>query len=184
MKVITVSHAKLDALTRQLAEQVTNDLSGRIDTIVGIQRGGHFVAQSFLKNFPSENFNEYVAVTAQRPSTKRKIPAISRLLKNLPYPLLDFIRKIEAAILASKSHEVKQLNLNLKGRSFLVIDDAIDSGATMRSVVDSLRHNNPGAEIHTACITITTSHPAIMPDYYVFNNKTLVRFPWASDYKG
>lgn len=184
MKVITIAHADLDAMTRRIAEQVTHDLAGQIDWVVGIQRGGHFVAQSFLKNFSNENYHEYADVKVQRPSTKHKTPRLSRLLKLLPYSVLDFLRKIESCILANKKQECLQLNLNLKGRSFLVIDDAVDSGVTMRSVVDSLRRGNPGAEIHTACITITTAHPAIVPDYYVFNNKTLVRFPWASDYKG
>ena len=69
----------------------------------------------------------------------------------------------------------------LKGRKVLIVDDAVDSGATMLAVAEALREANPEAEIRTAAITVTTPKPLITPDYSMY--KDLIRFPWSMDAK-
>ena len=32
-----------------------------------------------------------------------------------------------------------------------------------------------------AVVTVTSVKPLIMPDYFLYNNRTLVRFPWSID---
>ena len=66
-------------------------------------------------------------------------------------------------------------------RSILIVDDAVDSGKTLKTIVDEVRKKYLTAEIKTAVITVTTKQPIILPDYYLFYNHTLIRFPWSAD---
>ena len=63
----------------------------------------------------------------------------------------------------------------------LIVDDAIDSGKTMWMVAEGVRRVLPSAKVKTAVITVTTKKPLIVPDFSLYNNRTLIRFPWAID---
>lgn len=67
--------------------------------------------------------------------------------------------------------------------NILVIDDAIDSGDTLFVIVEALKRINPKAAIQIAVMTETTGHPRIHADFTLYQNKTLIRFPWSNDYK-
>ncbi len=69
-----------------------------------------------------------------------------------------------------------------RARKILVVDDAVDSGYTLSHVLEAVKAVLPaGAEVRSAVITVTTDDPLVMPDFYLYNDKTLVRFPWAMD---
>jgi hypoxanthine-guanine phosphoribosyltransferase len=62
----------------------------------------------------------------------------------------------------------------------LVVDDAVDSGATLMRVLAELRKLVPdGTVIRSAVVAVTTKTPLIEPDY-VFHRQ-LCRFPWSLD---
>lgn len=63
----------------------------------------------------------------------------------------------------------------------LVVDDAVDSGATLRTVIATIRSTWPDAEIRSAVLTVTRSRPLILPDYTLYPRGTLLRFPWSLD---
>jgi hypoxanthine phosphoribosyltransferase len=66
----------------------------------------------------------------------------------------------------------------------LVVDDAIDSGATMATVVEQLRDAvGDGGEVRTAVLTITTRTAVFQPDFTLYR-QTLCRFPWSHDFQG
>ena len=65
----------------------------------------------------------------------------------------------------------------------LLIDDAIDSGDTLFAIVETLKNMNPDARIDIAVMTETTRHPRIRANHTLYRNRTLIRFPWSSDYK-
>lgn len=68
-----------------------------------------------------------------------------------------------------------------KAGRILIVDDAVDSGATLLRVAETLRSASPEAQIASAVITVTTRNPAIKPDYTLYNDRTLIRFPWSAD---
>ncbi|MDE5813785.1 MAG: phosphoribosyltransferase domain-containing protein, partial [Muribaculaceae bacterium] len=169
----------------------------RYDAIVGVRRGGSIVCDALCRHLPSERYAARYDVTLQRPSTKRKDGGIGRLLKRLPRRLLDSMRIAEAAML-SLGRKLKRhaplpnttipdgLAATLTTTAqpqILVIDDAIDSGDTLYSIVETLRKTNPDARISIAVITETTSNPRIQSNYTLYRNRTLIRFPWSNDYK-
>ena len=122
---------------------------------------------------------------------------MSRVLKLLPYPLLDAMRIVEAMLLSMGRHAKGRaghaeamlpdgLISDLRKKEspeILIIDDAIDSGDTLSAIVESLRKTNPDTSIITAVITETTLHPRVRADYTLYRNRTLIRFPWSNDYK-
>ena len=63
----------------------------------------------------------------------------------------------------------------------LVVDDAVDSGVTLATVIDLLRNTCPDrTEIRSAVITVTLEEPRAEPDYALYRG-VLCRFPWSFD---
>lgn len=111
--------------------------------------------------------------------------------------LLDFLRIVESRFLQWKGHfgkpkqrivsicDSEELNnrLSEKGSRILIVDDAVDSGSTMASVINLLNQEFPGNIIRTAAITVTTSTSLVEVDYALYREGVLVRFPWSNDMK-
>lgn len=103
--------------------------------------------------------------------------------------MLDLLRMAEARLLALRPRPscprieiLSELRRQLPGQ-VLVVDDAVDSGITMQAVVEALRRARPDVEVRAAVITVTTGRPSVSPDYTLYNNHTLIRFPWSIDMK-
>lgn len=151
------------------------------------------MADALLKCLPADYCTIRRDVTLQRDSTKRKSGIVEKILRILPYPLLDWMRMAESVLLSSANKEATPRlwtptdSDRLPSRSMveriLVVDDAIDSGATLAGVVAGLKKEYPGADIKTAVMTVTTTNPMIFPDWTLFAGDTLLRFPWSADFK-
>lgn len=70
----------------------------------------------------------------------------------------------------------------IDAKTILVVDDAVDSGATMQAVVGAVKKANPAAHVVTAAVVVTTKTPVVRPDFHLYD-KVLIRFPWAHDYR-
>ena len=154
------------------------------DLVIAIPTGGCFVAQRMFADVPHLNIGN------SRPSTKTKNKHLNamKLLRFLPRFMTNALRIIEAHRLARKPHPLKPVNISnadklsiTRAHRILIVDDAVDSGATMASLLEAL-NNIPGQrQIRCAAITSTTPSPLITPHFLLFNNSTLIRFPWAAD---
>ncbi len=197
MQVVTLTPEGLDAHAEKLACAVEKSSRGQYDAIVGVRRGGSYVCDAFLRHFPKTMYASRYDVTRQRPTTKHKKGALSRILKLLPYPVLDAMRKAEATLLAMRKTSRETLDLNdieipdglaavltlNTEPNILVIDDAIDSGDTLFAITETFRKTNPETRIRIAVLTETTDNPRIKATYTIYRNNTLIRFPWSDDYK-
>lgn len=148
------------------------------DVVLGIRTGGEWVARKMFPAVP------HVYTRVQRSSTAPK-SVFEPLLKRLPVKILDFMRIAEARWLSIFPRRqvwrvVKLPELPTRG-TILIVDDAVDSGATLLSVRNTVAEVCPELEIRTAAITQTTEHPDIVPDYALYRNNTLIRFPWSKD---
>lgn len=181
MEVLTLHAQQVAEYARRLKEIALAGAPAGFDVIVGIRRGGAFVAREMIDT------ERYVEVGLSRPGTGRKKGLVGRILPYLPTCVLDLLRKIESRVLAKTGGEVPPFKLEkglLDGAErVLVVDDAVDSGRTMAAVLRAIRRDYPRASVSTAALTITTPRPLLLPDFYLFNNQTLLRFPWSSDYK-
>lgn len=195
--MITVSEQDLKVLTTTLLDLMAAD--GFVpDAVVGIANGGALVVDAL----PAEHDVSRFTCMQQRPSTaiKERAGVGQRILKAMPYRLTNLLRVIEDRIgqrsiptvpepspSLDESLDVVTRTIAEKGiRRVAVLDDAVDSGATLACVSAALTQRLPGGvAVRTGVITRTRSRSQTIfePDYFVFEN-TLCRFHWAPDYKG
>ncbi|MCM1355723.1 MAG: hypothetical protein NC212_04870 [Staphylococcus sp.] len=184
MKVITLNEKQFASACRELAAMAAERLP-EPEMIVGIKTGGEYVAREIHTFFPASML---ALVELRRPSTAAKSP-LQGVLSRLPVRVLDWLRIAEARVLALRPARRRpkiEISSDLRRqlpRHILVVDDAVDSGTTMDAIVSALRRARPDVEVRTAVITVTTSSPAISPDYALYRDKTLIRFPWSMDMK-
>jgi hypoxanthine phosphoribosyltransferase len=66
----------------------------------------------------------------------------------------------------------------------LVVDDAVDSGLTLATVLRVLREISPSnTQFRSAVVTVTLEQPLAEPDYVLYRG-VLCRFPWSFDATG
>ncbi len=175
----------------QYCIELFSKLEDKPDAVVGILNGGGYVLEEFKK----ENLDKdiiYRTVKLQRASTKgfKQSSFMKNLLSLLPYSILNRARISEhqKQIKASNKNDTQNIEIDFSAfenksiNNILILDDALDSGQTMQSVVEVLSNKFPETSIKTAVLAWTNSESIIAPDYSIFKSQ-LVRFPWSLDYK-
>lgn len=157
------------------------------DLVIGVATGGVHVARNMFHGTP------HAVIRAQRRSTseKQKATLLFRIIRHLPVSVRDLMRITEARLLQKqKSGKKESAPLTIgnelmagiaAAQRVLVVDDAVDSGRTLKKVLDAVRSVPGRRMIASAAITVTTSKPEIAPDFFIYNNHTLLRFPWSMD---
>lgn len=188
MPVVTL-HPQLLADACHRLSCLIQEAGCRPALIVGIQSGGAEVARLMRTDFDGV---PYAEVRISRPSTKQKGQGMThRLLQRLPLWLCDVLRIVESRIGEWRSQgilpeRVGYVTLNAdvpQGATILLVDDAIDTGATIHSLRQQLAARYPQASFRVAVITVTTAHPVCDADFCLYHNRTLCRFPWSNDYR-
>lgn len=193
MQVITLTPSLLSSASRQLAKRVINT-GFHPQVVIGVLTGGAEVARLMLPDLPAEAL--YCEVRVSRPSTTRKQQSFShRLLRCLPIGICNVLRIVESCITEfCKSHSsltrigVISLPEQVESRlalpcQVLIVDDAIDSGATIQMVRQQLLSRFPHLDLRVSVITVTTPAPLCDAEYSLYHNRTLCRFPWSNDYR-
>jgi hypoxanthine phosphoribosyltransferase len=182
-KVITLNYSQFEHHCYKLEELVRAE-NFCPDMVVGIRTGGLLIAELMFSDVPHSD------VTLRRPSTKAKFKFLNRIFHAMPYRMLDCLRIFEAWMLNCKQAPQPRDISNIviedavrQARNILIVDDAVDSGQTLEAATRAIRQAAPTAEVRTAAITVTTNNPMVMPDTFIYNNLTLIRFPWSLDMK-
>lgn len=151
--------------------------ASRPQAVVGIATGGEHAARLMFSHLP------HYTVTARRPGSGTR-GRLKGLLRRLPRPVNNSLRKLESRLLRMRNSGPRQVlgvdpEAMQKYDRILLVDDAVDSGATLRAVLEAL---SPLVQtVTTAAITVTTPRPAVRPDIALYDNGTLIRFPWSND---
>lgn len=177
MKVLTLTPERFTEACHELERMIPT----RPDVVLGIASGGVYVADEIFSGLP------HAQVACRRPSTSRKErhSRLTAMLRHMPIWMCDMLRRIEAHMLAGRERPVPAVEVPrsvIDAKTILVVDDAVDSGATMQAVVRTVEKANPAAHVVTAAVVVTTKTPAVRPDYHLYDN-ILIRFPWAHDYR-
>lgn len=192
MRVITLLDETFSCSCKTLGDIVENDFNP--DVIIGVLTGGGYVGREVTKTWPKAVYTE---IRVQRKDTIKKEKGIRhRVLQILPYFMLNWLRMAEMLyedLKAKKSNPKREGKIELsmeidallreKEQNLLLVDDAIDTGATLKLIKDTLSNRYPLAKIKIAVITVTSNQPLIDADYYLYHDRTLVRFPWSNDVK-
>jgi hypoxanthine phosphoribosyltransferase len=193
--VISLDRSGFDAACGRLMEIAQRNCTP--DVLVGIRSGGFYVAEAMAK--ASVKPLPVLAITCKRPSTRLKeaTTIVKQLLTKLPRPVVDWMRGVEHVILTARPKQPKPESRKFDEAemarleqwlaeagdcpTILIVDDSVDTGATLALVRDVIRKRAPaGAIIRSAVITVTTDAPLIVPDYTLLHRK-LCRFPWSLD---
>lgn len=184
MRVLTLNTQAFNNECHRL-EEIVSSSGFRPELIVAIKTGGLYVAEAMVTDAFKDIEIKSVSISRSLTPLKR---LLSVVLRCMPVGLMNVMRKAESVYMRSHrdgSTYAVMLPDCLKGLTgrVLIVDDAVDRGKTLASVVKILREYSPKAEIKSAVITVTQPSPVIMPDFYLYNDSTLIRFPWASDMK-
>ena len=146
------------------------------EAIIYIEKAGRLIGCTMANHLNIQLFA--VSTTRAGDSMKNKI----KLLFNyLPWQVSHLIRKMELASPYHKNFGKREVIINkplpnIKETRILLVDDAIDSGVSIKSVVKFLNERGDH-NILTAVITTTSSDPIYQADYSHFNK--LLTFPWS-----
>ncbi|WP_313385339.1 phosphoribosyltransferase family protein [Chishuiella sp.] len=191
MEVLNFNHNLFDKfLTNKISKFLDNDTTC---LVIGIKEGGmplaEIVAQK-LQSYTSEKV-DLVGVICQRSSTKIKKNKRTRFilkkgLNILPELLLNKLRVLEHSILINNKDLHRDIFIPndidyLKYDKILIVDDAVDSGATLKKVLEGInKYINSDINITTLSVVVTDTKASIIPDYYLYSD-VLIRFPWSLD---
>lgn len=184
MIVLTLNTEDIEKCCEELLSKVEND-GFNPDLVLAIRTGGAEVGRIF-KNYLPEGC-AYLECSTHRQTSKIKKKYLKNILSRLPRPILDRLRIFEASTFKSKSRrEIERVELpegisNYK--RILILDDAIDSGATIDAVRKAVSAQAPHASIKIATVTVTSMVPDMVADYYIYRDGSLIRFPWSMDAK-
>jgi hypoxanthine phosphoribosyltransferase len=185
--------SSFSAAVQQLESKVI-DSGYDPNLIVGIPTGGRLVVDK-MKKLSNKSNVCFIVKQRKSTSTKQKL-GLKKFLPYLPRILNNVLRHFESWFLERKFEKVRDELLSaeaylidlddetkkmvIDSKKILVVDDAIDSGQTMKVIVETIRQYNPGAEIKLAVINTTFMSPLVAPDFCLFQRQ-IVRYPWAND---
>lgn len=187
MKVLTMNDDMLARACQRLERLVLRN-GWKPDAVVGIARGGAVVAQRMFVGVP------HAVADCHRQGTdvKDRHPRLMAIVRRSPLWVRNGLRMLESLMLgARREHKVTEPRLSdgaaeaLANAVFiLIVDDACDSGSTLRAVSEAVaKVCSAKVVIKSAVITTTTPRPVVNPDFSLYRNRTLIRFPWSKDTK-
>lgn len=160
--------------------------------LVGIARGGVVLADAVENEFQhaGKNFKRS-DVVCQRPATEQKSSKsflgllIRRGISASPKHVTNWLRRIEHQVLMNMRSPVRQVTVVDSSRAeqvecIVIVDDAVDSGYSLKAVIEHFGKLYPGVDVFSSTFTTTQRNSVIVPDYSFFRYK-LVRFPWSLD---
>lgn len=186
MKVLTLNSESLDLHCENLYNKIRK--SGfNPDLILGVKTGGAKIAEIIFSINKLENCKLDFCHPIRQSSLNKK-NRFKNNLKSLPLPLLNILRIIEAKLLFKKKVRDNFFKIEFPEKitnyqKILIVDDAVDTGATLKEIIKIIKQNNPDSTIKTAVLAVTSKNPIYKPDFSIFNNHTLIRFPWSIDAK-
>lgn len=187
MKVVTLAETDFRDACARLAAEVSGVYAP--DLVVAIATGGVYVADAMRGTADVPRAD----VRLRRPSSvgKDKAGFLFAVLRHLPVWVADRLRIAEARRLARRPPSPpRRLALDAdvrqavqKATRILVVDDAVDSGCTLRDVIAAIASVPGKRQVRSAVITVTTDAPVAVPDFALYRDATLIRFPWSKDMK-
>ena len=152
--------------------------------IIAVENAGFYVADILADCFKKNKIKVYCgSVKCQRPSTKQKKGSLvkSKLIKLVltlfPYWFLDKLRILEHKKLLVRNKKITKRIINKynidrqlfkDADEIIVVDDAVDSGFSFKSVHDFLIKESNRKDMKFFVIVKTQNNPVICPDYIIF----------------
>lgn len=204
LRIRTVGNAQFREDCGRLWDSVVRECTPGL--VVGIRSGGWWVAKE-MQEARGNAGAMFLPLTCRRPGTaaKQRSHIFRGLVRVLPYWVLDALRRfeyyfvtlprcrsaredglrrtpiLERAELSAIRQAAAQLG---PGACVLVVDDSLDSGATLWNVMAALREVLPArTRMVTAAFTVLGPAPIVTADFFLYQ-RINCRFPWSFDFHG
>lgn len=184
MNCIELSLENIIKESKLLANQIKPDYTP--DLIIYIASGGFLIGKTISNSFDCK----MIGIDAVRPGNKFK-KILSPVLKHIPYQILNLARMLEIKSDTYKIKSERQVKFHDKGdsqdltdtKNILIVDDSVDTGYSVKAVIESVRTRFPNAQIKTAALNVwDKSKYVINVDYCLFRD-TIMRTPMSKDSK-
>ncbi len=179
MKIEDINLFKLKEYSNKLAQKV-QETGYEPDHVLYIERAGLLVAHEIAKHFDCPISGIYSSRSGT--SIKSKVKFI---LRYLPRAVTHLLRNIE--IKSNVHGAMNERNVYIesrfppRGKNILIVDDAIDTGFSLKAVLDFLKPRGYLREhIKIAVLTTTQNEPVCSADVSLFEQVSFA-FPWSYD---
>ena len=137
----SITEAEIKARVKAVAEQINKDLEGKNPLFLCVLNGSFIFAADLLREIT--------------------IPSEISFVKLASYQGTSSTGKVK---------EVIGLNTDLAGRSVVIVEDIVDTGRTMKQMIESLGTHHPESiRICTLFLKPTKLQEDIKPEYVVFS---------------
>ena len=194
MKIVTLNQNLFNKKCKELYKKVSNHT--KPTHIIFIENGGLYILDS-IKELIEDSIS-IDTIKVFRPSSSFKSnklikfilkilpPFVSNILRRLEHYKSSNFRTVNRGFVKNQKLErvIKNISIN-HNTSILIMDDAIDSGSTIKLTKEyllSLNQKLKNSHIFVACITRTQENPIAKPDFTIYED-ILCRFPWSHDFK-
>lgn len=120
----SITEAEIKERVKQLATQISHDMEGKNPLFLGVLNGAFIFAADLMREMT--------------------IPCEISFVKLASY---------QGTISTGKIKEVFGINEDLTGRTVVIVEDIVDTGATMKNMIESLGTRNP-ASIHICTLFV------------------------------
>lgn len=120
----SITEEQIKQRIKELADQINHDLEGKNPLFIGVLNGSFIFAADLIREIT--------------------IPSEISFVKLASY---------EGILSTGKVKEVMGLNEDITGRTVVIIEDIVDTGRTMRQMLDLLRVRRP-AEVHICTLFV------------------------------
>lgn len=182
MDYIELSLKKLEIESKILAENIEKDYQP--DLIIFIAKGGYLIGKTI-----SEYLNvPMIGITAERGGNNFK-NLFSALLPYIPRCICKVLRKFEIKSNYHNLHsdrKIKLLDNNFeisKFRNILIVDDSVDTGMSMKKVINEIKLIIPHVIIKTAAINVLTNSKKIIKIDFCNHKDVIMCTPMSKDSK-
>lgn len=112
----SISEEQIKQRVKELAQQISKDMAGKNPLLIGVLNGSFIFAADLMREIT--------------------VPCEISFVKLASYQGITSTGKI---------HEVLGINEDLTGRDVIIVEDIVDTGRTMKQMVESLGTRNPAS---------------------------------------
>ena len=114
----SITEAEIRSRIKELAQQISQDMDGKTPLFLGVLNGAFIFAADLMREMT--------------------IPCEISFVKLASY---------QGTTSTGKIHEVLGINEDLSGRTVIIVEDIVESGLTMKRMIESIGTRNP-ASVH------------------------------------
>ncbi len=183
MNCIELSLKKLRKECNEWAKEI--EKTYKPDVIIYIAKAGYIIAYEFNEIFSGTLYG--ISAVRKGNSIKEFVAPIFRKLPNKVRNLIigaelksDFHKDNSERKIQYLDDFDKKLN-NEKKYNILIVDDSIDTGFSLKAVVDKIHEDFPNSNLKTAGLNVwDKSEKVIKTDYALYRN-TIIKAPMSKD---